>query len=467
MKDFVIARVLPAVLAGLAIVFLYQWLKTDGNSDLIQRLPGQDSSERKVAAQEQPVDMTGELITFETVAAQISGEWPRFRGSNFDAISRQDIELAASWPQGGPKVLWSIDVGEGHAGAAIMDGRVFLIDYDRANKRDVIRCLSLADGNDIWQYSYPVKVKRNHGMSRTVPAVTEKYIVTIGPKCHVTCLDSATGEFKWMLDLVKDFNTTVPPWYAGQCPIIDGDKAIIAPGGDSLVMAVDCNSGQIIWKSPNPKGWKMTHSSIMPAEFMGKRMYVYCGSRGVTGINAEDGNILWLSDLWKIKIANVPSPVVVDEGLFFLSGGYNSGAMILKLSSDGQAIVADSVFKLAPEVFGSPQHTPVFYKGFIYGVRPDGQLACLDIDGNVRWTSSSANKFGIGPYMVINDFLYVCDNEGLLSLIKATPESFQVLTQAKVLEGPDSWGPMATAGGRLIVRDLNRMVCLDITSDGL
>ena len=34
--------------------------------------------------------------------------------------------------------------------------------------------------------------------------------------------------------------------------------------------------------------------------------------------------------------------------------------------------------------------------------------------------------------------------------------------QAQVLTGHDSWGPMAMAGGRLILRDLTRMVCLDV-----
>ena len=27
-------------------------------------------------------------------------------------------------------------------------------------------------------------------MSRTVPAVTDKYVVALGPKCHVMCLDA-------------------------------------------------------------------------------------------------------------------------------------------------------------------------------------------------------------------------------------------------------------------------------------
>ena len=157
-----------------------------------------------------------------------------FRGANLDAIDSCDVALASTWPESGPQVLWSKQLGEGFAGAAVLAGRVYVIDYDQKNEADLIRCMSLDDGKDIWNYSYPVKVKRNHGMSRTVPAVTEKYIVTIGPKCHVTCLDSMTGEFKWMLDLVKDYGTTVPEWYAGQCPIIEDDKAIIAARRQSI-----------------------------------------------------------------------------------------------------------------------------------------------------------------------------------------------------------------------------------------
>jgi outer membrane protein assembly factor BamB len=462
MKDFVVAKIIPTSLAVMGIILLYSWLGRDITTGLKLRIPGADRTGQTGPVENEPVEIEGQLFEFEGVPADLPGRWPRFRGDNFDGISREQVTLAASWPKEGPKALWSIDVGEGHAGAAVMGGRVYILDYDRENKADVVRCLSLADGRDIWKYSYPVKVKRNHGMSRTVPAVTEEYIVTIGPKCHVTCLDSVTGKFRWMINLVREFDTTVPPWYAGQCPLIDNNRAIIAPGGDALMMAIDCETGEIVWETPNPNGWKMTHSSIVPAEFMGKRMYIYCASRGVVGVSADDGSVLWETTDWKIRIANVPSPVVVGDGLIFLSGGYNAGSMMLKLSMEQDQIVAKALFRLDPEVFGSPQHTPVFHNGYIYGVRPDGQLACLDLSGRIIWTSSSSDKFGIGPYMVINDLIYVMNNSGVLTLAKAASSGFIQLARAKVLEGPDSWGPMAVASGRLILRDLNRMICLDI-----
>ena len=210
----------------------------------------------------------------------------------------------------------------------------------------------------------------------------------------------------------------------------------------------------------------MTHSSIIPTEFMGIRMYVYCASGGVVGVSAEDGSILWENIEWKIRVANVTTPVVVSDGLIFLSGGYNAGSMMLRLTEENGTISARPAFRLEPEVFGSEQHTPIFYDGYIYGVRPDKQMTCLDLNGQVIWTSPATQRFGprgLGPYMIADGLIYIMNDEGLLTLAQATPTGYVQLASARVLEGPESWGPMAIASGRLIVRDLNRMICLDVT----
>ena len=355
-----------------------------------------------------------------------------------------------------------MSLGEGYAGAAVRAGRVYVLDYDKAEKRDALRCFSLADGKEIWRYSYHVIVKRNHGMSRTVPAVTEKHVVSLGPKCHVTCLDCMTGEFRWGLDLVREFSAKVPLWYAGQCPLVDGNRVILATGGPELMIAVDIATGAVLWKTPNPRGWVMTHSSIAPMEIGGKRMYVYAASGGVAGVSAEDGSLLWDTELWKISEATIASPVHLGDGRIFLSGGYGSGAMFLKLEQDGGRFSPRMEQRLAPEAFGSPQQTPVFFEGHLYGVRPDEQLACMDPQGKILWTSGPTNTFGYGPYFIAGGLIFAMNDEGRLTLAKATPERYEELSEAKVLSGHESWGPMAIAGGRLLARDFTRMVCLDV-----
>ncbi len=469
MKKSTVEKTLPIGLAILGVILLYIWLSTDAAKDIKQRLPGEDKRIATLIKEDEPIKITGRLMKYDGVPAELPGAWPRFRGPNFDAISSdENITLARSWPDNGPKVLWSVDVGEGYAGAAVLAGRVFVLDYDQENKADAVRCLSLDDGKEIWRYSYDVKIKRFHGMSRTVPAVTEKHIVTIGPKCHVTCLDSMTGQFRWMLNLVREYGTTVPQWYTAQCPFIEDGKAIIAPAGEVLMMAVDADTGEIVWTTPNPDGWVMTHSSIVPMEFKDKRFYIYCGgdtaSGGVVGVSAEDGSILWKTDIWKVR-TNVPCPVIVGDDRIFLSAGYgqyDNGCMMLRLTEADGKISAEPEFVYPTDVFGSIQQTPIPYEGYIYGVRTDKQLVCLDLAGQVVWTSTSANKFGNGAYMIANGLIYVLNDSGVLTLVEPTSTGYVELDKAEVLSGHESWGPMAIASGRLILRNSNRMICLDV-----
>jgi outer membrane protein assembly factor BamB len=54
------------------------------------------------------------------------------------------------------------------------------------------------------------------------------------------------------------------------------------------------------------------------------------------------------------------------------------------------------------------------------------------------------------------------DDDGKLTMARATPEKFDLLAEAQALTGHDAWGPLTLAGSRMIVRDLTRMVCLDV-----
>lgn len=338
-----------------------------------------------------------------------------------------------------------------------------LDDIDRSV--DAMRCLSLDDGREIWRNTYPVIVPWHHGRSRTVPAVIEKHVISIGPQCHVACWDAETGECRWLMDLVLDYAATVPTWYTGQCPLIDveTDRLILAPGGKALVIAVDYRTGEVVWESPNPRGWTMTHASITPLEWGGRRMYVYCASGGVAGVAADDGSILWDTTAWRISMATCPSPVVVGDGRIFLCGGYNAGSLMLQLKKQDGRMVAETVFRLNAKQFGSEQHTPVLYQGHLFGVRQnDDQLVCLDLEGNEAW-NSGREKYGSGPHMIADGLIYVLDDVGQLTIVEATAEAYRPLARAQVIENAyQSWGPMAMVAGRLIVRDMTRMVCLDV-----
>jgi outer membrane protein assembly factor BamB len=305
-------------------------------------------------------------------------------------------------------------------------------------------------------------------MSRTVPAVADGFVVTIGPRCHVLCADAVTGAFRWGLDLVAKYGTKVPGWYTGQCPLIEKGRAILAPAGSKMMIAVDCATGKVAWETPNPDKWRMTHSSIVPMMVDDTRMYVYCASGGVVGVAAETGHVLWKTTGWTVTMATTPSPVPVGEGRVFLCGGYGAGAVMLRVERAGETWTVKEDFRLPPGVFGSEQQTPILYRGYIYGIKENGEMVCLAPSGKVIWRSGRLNRFGEkgrGPYLAADGLLLALDSDGLLTLVDAVPQGFRALARHRVLRGHEAWGPMALAGGRLLARDLKRMVCVDLREE--
>ena len=459
-------RIVPLAAAASALIALWLWLSADHAATFEPRRPGTDKKPTVQASQGPSAPLAGETTKGPASPSTLPGSWPAFRGPDLDGVNRDATKLDVDWGDQGPRVLWSITVGEGYAGAAIHEGCVYVFDYDRANGRDAMRALSLATGEEIWRFSYPLKVKRNHGMSRTIPAVSDEYVVGLGPKCHVVCLERETGELVWSLDLVRDYGTRdmTPLWYAGQCPIVEDGKAIIAPSGTDLMLAVDLPTGDVVWRAPNPHGWEMTHVSVAPMVLDDVRMYLYAASGGVYGVNAADGAILFSTETWKVKIAAIATPVVVGGGRVLFSGGYGSGSMMMQIEKTPDGYAAREVFRHKAKTFGADQSTPVYYDGHIYGVRPRGELVCMDTDGTLLWTSDVARRFGQGyePWILADGKIFVLDTHGVLTVVKATAAGYEELASHEVLDGHECWGPIALAEGRMIVRDLVTMTCLDV-----
>jgi len=473
MNEKVLNQAAAAAFFALSLGLFIWWMLFNPVKDFIEHVPGMDNRPKTAAASGSAAVIGSHFAAFGGVPSKLAGSWPRFRGADFDNISKEQIRLADSWPEGGPPILWSIDLGEGHAGPAISDGRVYLLDYDERTRADILRCFSMDDGSEIWQRGYKLYIKRNHGMSRTVPAVWSNYVVTVGPKCHVMCVDAVSGDFKWGLDLVKDFGAEVPLWYTGQCPLIEDSLAVIAVGGKSLLAAVHCETGQIIWETPNPNNWKMSHSSIIPMTINNQKMYVYAALGGIAGIKADGpdaGSILFESSLFSPNVA-APSPVYAGGGRIFITAGYGAGSMMLQVKEKDGAFQLEAVQTIkSNEGLAAEQQTPVLYKGHFFSILPKdagslrNQFVCVHPDDckKVIWTSGKTNRFGLGPYLIADDKFYILDDDGTLTMIEAGIKEYKQLARVKILDGHDAWGPLAIVKGRLLARDSRRLVCIDV-----
>ncbi|MCP4903261.1 MAG: PQQ-like beta-propeller repeat protein [bacterium] len=468
-------RVPTVTAAVLALVCLGWWMGHDPSASLTEFRPGMDGRPEGAGLDPNEVVNIGEFFeSFDTEAGDMAGEWIQFRGQNSDNILSEGVALARSWPEDGPPELWSIDLGEGHAGAAVAAGRVYVLDYDEEAGADVLRCLSLANGRELWKRWYEVRIKRNHGLSRTVPATNGEWVVTLGPRCHVMAVHAITGDLLWGMDLERDYGSQTPFWYTGQCPIIDDGVVVLAPAGDDvLLMGVDCATGEIVWHTPNLNGWQMSHTSVMPMELSGRRMYVYSAIGGIVGVAADGedrGQILWQTDLWSRSVL-APSPVVLPDGRIYVTAGYGAGSMMLKVTPSDDGFSVTKLQEIKPtDGLASEQQTALLYDGHLIAIRPkDGgeyrqQLVCVHPDDctQMTWASGPEQQFGLGPYLIADDKVFVLDDDGVLTLLEASTRHYRQLAQAQVLDGHDAWAPMALAGSRLVLRDSKRMVCLDV-----
>ena len=476
MDDKKFSNIIVIVTTLTGLVFLIWWITYNPVSSFAEHHPGEDNRPESMVTDNEAVEIGAYFASFNNPPVHPSASWPRFRGKFFDNISREDIKLTSSWGENGPPQLWSVELGEGHAGPVIADGRVYLLDYDEQNRRDMLRCFSFTNGAEIWRRGYDLDIKRNHGMSRTVPAVSGPYVVTIGPKCQVMCVSADSGRFFWGLDLQRDYGAEVPLWYTGQCPLIDDGVAVLAVGGSALLIGVDCRTGTRRWETPNPHDWKMSHSSIIPMTIENTRMYIYCAIGGIVGVSAEKentGELLFESSAWNNSVV-APSPVYLGNGKIYLTAGYGAGSMVCRVSKKKDTFTVEVLQKLSPDQgLAAEQQTPLYYKDHLFSIMPKdagalrNEFVCVHPDdcSRIVWSSGKTKRFGLGPYLMADDKFFILSDEGVLTVIEASTKEYRELTQAKILNGHDAWGPLAIAGGRMLARDSRQMVCVDLRAN--
>lgn len=478
-KQNILIIIIAAVLSAALLVW---WITEDHYpSEMIVRVPGMDNRPETEPRSDSVI--IGEFFdSLNSFDEYVPGNWPRFRGAYFDNICRDTFALAEIWDSAGPPVAWKAVLGEGYAGPAVWNGRVYIMDYNERRKADMLRCFSLKSGTELWRRWYYVDIKRNHGYSRTIPAITDKYLLTIGPRSHVMCLDPLSGDLKWSLDMEREFEIPgktkgriTPDFYTGQCPLIDDGVAVLAPGGKALMTGIDCESGEILWITPNPDTLRMSHCSIIPMTIHGKKMYVYNAIGGVCGVSAEGGDkgkLLWQTTKWN-PLTVAASPVFLKDNEIAVFGSYGAGGARIKISFDGTGYSA-SVLEShkAMEGLSSDQQTPVITGDHIWSVLPENagplkrQLVCYHLSDLRQpvWTSGKDNRYGrgLGPYVVKEDKMFLMDDDANLFLFRLEEASASLIARYNIIDGIEAWGPMAIAGNYLILRDARNLICLMI-----
>jgi len=420
---------------------------------------------------------TAKLVTILaalSVIPLVAEDWPGIYGPRRDLSSTQK-GLLRTWPQEGPKVLWTIPLNAGFGGPAVSGGRVYVLDRDEA-VGDKLRVLDLASGKELWSFAYDSPGKFMFAGSRTTPTVDGDHVYTVGALGDLHAVNTKTHKPVWHKNIWKDFGgaAELPRWAIVQNPLIYGDLLIVAPQtAQAGVVAYDKLTGALKWKSPALSGIPgyVTPSIVKVDGEDHLVMITAAAGRGrnarggsVNGLDPRTGKVLWTYTNWQCII---PVAHVVDagQGRMLAAGGYNAGSAMLKVEKKGDAYTVSELFK-KPD-FGSHTQPPILHEGHFYShyttnEQSDG-LVAMSIDGQVKWSKGQKPAFVRGGSILAEGLLFTTDGNTKLYLVEPNPSGFKPLASAVILDPGDNWAPLALADGKLLVRGQNQLKVFQVT----
>jgi outer membrane protein assembly factor BamB len=387
--------------------------------------------------------------------AQEAVQW---RGPNRDGIYTEK-GLLKKWPDGGPKLLWHFDeLGDGHTSAAVTSKAVFITGM--VNGNGLVYSFDLK-GKLLWKQEYGKEWAESHNGVRSTPLVIDDKLYLESGYGKLLCLSTANGSTIWTIDLVKEYGARNIQWGFTENLLYDGNVLYCTPGGiDAIVVALDRNTGKMIWKA---KGVDETsaYCSPMLVKLKERKVLITFLAKSICGIDVANGQLLWSFE-HTIRPDVHPNTPIYKDGLLFCTTGYGKGSVMLKLSADGKSV--SEVWKherLDPKIGGV-----VVLDGKIYGSGDRNRfLFCLD------WATGKENfaikDIAVAPANLIADdgLLYIYGESGTISLVEPKADGITTISSFAVPYGTMThWAHLVIKDKKLYVRHGNSIMVYDIAA---
>jgi outer membrane protein assembly factor BamB len=278
---------------------------------------------------------------------------------------------------------------------------------------------------------------------------------------RVACLDGATGQEKWAVDIVRRFDSAVTTWGFSECLLVDGSRLIVTPGGKKGAMAaLDKKSGETLWTSDPVEEFGAGYGSTILFELGGRRHLVSCSARHVFGVDADTGRNLWQRARPSEYQALCFTPVLCGDGIYVTTPGKNGGTLY-RLGVQEGATRIDVVWNNALD---SLHGGTVLVDGLLYASGYEGVKGWAALDVATGETRHTTRELSSGSVIYADGRLYCLSERGVMALLKPAPAAFEIAGRFALIDErkQDVWAQPVLCDGRLYLRYHETLFCYDI-----
>jgi hypothetical protein len=394
--------------------------------------------------------------------------WPQFRGPRRDGVC-DERGLLQSWPEGGPKKIWSATgLGNGFSSPIISRGRIYIT----GDVGDELQIFALdLSGKLLWQTKNGAAWKEEYPGARASVTYYAGHVYHRNAHGRVACFNAEDGREVWALDTAGQFGGKSVTWGLSECLLVDDDAVYVTAGGsDALMVALNRLSGETIWKSEplkDPEGEQAIESpgyaSPILLRFAERKIIIGCSLKHLFCVDAATGKIEWTKRFSTRYSVLATMPTLFGADRLFMTAPHGTGGHAYRLTAKlpGAPIGANEVWT---SQLDTCQGGVVHVKGILYGSfysDRKGWAAVGAKTGEVLYTNS---EFAKGAALYADRKLYALAEDGWVLLLEPAGTEFLVKGRFRFAEAAsrDAWAHPVIYSGRLYLRYHDALTCYDV-----
>jgi outer membrane protein assembly factor BamB len=388
------------------------------------------------------------------LVAQAPAEWFQWRGPNRDGHS-EETGLMKEWPPNGPPQVWrTTGAGTGFASFSASGGKLFTLGA-RGNV-EYVMAFDAASGKKLWETQNGQRFRNEMGDGpRSTPTVEGNRLYAFGGTGELSCLDPATGAKVWSVNVVQQFGGSTPYWGYSESPLVVGDRIVVNAGGrKASIVALNKADGKTIWQNHNDAAG---YSSPMLLRTGSLQQVVFFTGQRALAVDPRDGRLLWSYNRASNNTANIATPIVRGNRVFF-SSDYGTGGGMVAVKAAGNIAAAEEVY--FTREMRNHHSSSVLAGDTLYGFS-SSILTALNFDtGTMAWRDRSVGK---GSLIYADGMLYLYSERGVVGLAEANPAAYRERGRFTLQTGnAPTWAHPIITNGKLILRDQDSIYAYDI-----